>query len=384
LVFIYAAVLAGLSGWLYAHFQRAVNPTPFGAQAGIEYLFVAVVGGAGYVWGGVLGAAIVVVLKEVLQDYLPVLFHGEGQLETIVFGMMLVALLQLAPNGVWPWLVRLLPFKPGPKAIDPSLVLPPRRKPAAIDDSLLIVDHARKEFGGVVAVNDVSFDVGTREIVALIGPNGAGKSTTFNLITGVLSLSAGTISVSGKVFKSAKPQDITKLGVSRTFQHVKLVADMTVLENVAIGAHLRGHAGAIKSLLRLDRSDEARLLAEAMRQIERVGLADQAHMLAGNLSLGQQRIVEIARALCADPALLLLDEPAAGLRHMEKQQLASLLRSLRDGGMSVLLVEHDMGFVMGLADRVVVLDFGTRIAEGRPEAIKANPDVIRAYLGGAP
>jgi ABC-type branched-subunit amino acid transport system ATPase component len=159
---------------------------------------------------------------------------------------------------------------------------------------------------------------------------------------------------------------------------------MTVLENVAIGAHLRGHAGAIKSMLRLDRGDEAKLLAEAMRQIERVGLADQAHMLAGSLSLGQQRILEIARALCADPALLLLDEPAAGLRHMEKQQLAALLRSLRDGGMSVLLVEHDMGFVMGLADRIVVLDFGTRIAEGRPEAIKANPDVIRAYLGGAP
>jgi ABC-type branched-subunit amino acid transport system ATPase component len=236
----------------------------------------------------------------------------------------------------------------------------------------------------VVAVNDVSFDVGTREIVALIGPNGAGKSTTFNLITGMLSLSAGSISVSGKPLKNAKPQDVTKLGVSRTFQHVKLVTEMTVLENVAIGAHLRGHAGAIKSMLRLDRGDEAKLLAEAMRQIERVGLADQAHMLAGSLSLGQQRIVEIARALCADPALLLLDEPAAGLRHMEKQQLAALLRSLRDGGMSVLLVEHDMGFVMGLADRIVVLDFGTRIAEGRPEVIKANPDVIRAYLGGAP
>jgi ABC-type branched-subunit amino acid transport system ATPase component/ABC-type branched-subunit amino acid transport system permease subunit len=384
LVFIYAAVLAGLSGWLYAHFQRAVNPTPFGAQAGIEYLFVAVVGGAGYVWGGVLGAAIVVVLKEILQDYLPVLFHGEGQLETIVFGMMLVALLQLAPNGVWPWLVRLLPLTPKRNAIDPALTLPPRRKPAAIDDSLLIVEHARKAFGGVVAVNDVSFDVGAREIVALIGPNGAGKSTTFNLITGVLTLSAGTISVSGKPLKNAKPQEITNLGVSRTFQHVKLVADMTVLENVALGAHLRGHAGAIKSMLRLDRGDEAKLLAEAMRQIERVGLSAQADMLAGSLSLGQQRIVEIARALCADPALLLLDEPAAGLRHMEKQQLAHLLRNLRDGGMSVLLVEHDMGFVMGLANRVVVLDFGTRIAEGTPDAIKTNPDVIRAYLGAAP
>jgi len=384
LVFIYAAVLAGLSGWLYAHFQRAVNPTPFGAQAGIEYLFVAVVGGAGYVWGGVLGAAIVVVLKEVLQDYLPYLFHGEGQLETIVFGMLLVALLQLAPNGVWPWLMRWLPLKQTRKAIDPSLKLPPRRKPAAIDDSLLIIDHARKEFGGVVAINDVSFDVGAREIVALIGPNGAGKSTTFNLVTGVLPLSSGTISVMGQTLEHAKPQDITRLGVSRTFQHVKLVADMTVLENVALGAHLRGHAGAIKSMLRLDRGDEARLLAEAMRQIERVGLSAQADMLAGNLSLGQQRIVEIARALCADPSLLLLDEPAAGLRHMEKQQLAALLRNLRDSGMSVLLVEHDMGFVMGLANRVVVLDFGTRIAEGSPEAIKTNPDVIRAYLGATP
>ena len=381
LVFIYAAVLAGLSGWLYAHFQRAVNPTPFGAQAGIEYLFVAVIGGAGYVWGGVLGAAIVVILKEILQDYLPYLLHSEGQLETIVFGMMLVLLLQLAPGGVWPWLIRRLPLKPDRRSIDPSLVLPPKRKPAVIDDSLLIVEHARKAFGGVVAVNDVSFDVGVREIVALIGPNGAGKSTTFNLITGVLAASSGSISMFGEKLDRATPQSITQLGVSRTFQHVKLVPDMTVLENVAIGAHLRGHAGALASMFRLDRADEAKLLAEAMRQIERVGLGVQAHMLAGSLSLGQQRIVEIARALCADPVLLLLDEPAAGLRHLEKQQLATLLRELRDGGMSVLLVEHDMGFVMGLADRVVVLDFGTKIAEGTPEVIKTNPDVIRAYLG---
>ncbi len=382
LVFIYAAVLAGLSGWLYAHFQRAVNPTPFGAQAGIEYLFVAVIGGAGYVWGGVLGAAIVVILKEIIQDYLPYLFHGEGQLETIVFGMMLVLLLQLTPGGVWPWLVRCLPVRSDQKRrADPSLVLPPRERMAATGDILLRIEHARKQFGGVVAVNDVSFGVNAREIVALIGPNGAGKSTTFNLITGVLAISSGTISVLGKAVDKAAPQEVTKLGVSRTFQHVKLIADMTVLENVAIGAHLRGHAGALSSMLRLDRDDEARLLAEAARQIERVGLGAQAHMLAGSLSLGQQRIVEIARALCADPVLLLLDEPAAGLRHMEKQQLAALLRELRDGGMSVLLVEHDMGFVMNLADRVVVLDFGTKIAEGSPEAIKANPDVIRAYLG---
>jgi ABC-type branched-subunit amino acid transport system ATPase component/ABC-type branched-subunit amino acid transport system permease subunit len=378
LVFIYAAVLAGLSGWLYAHFQRATNPTPFGAQAGIEYLFIAVVGGAGYVWGGVLGAAIVVILKEVLQSYLPMLLHGEGQLETIVFGILLVVLLQLAPSGVWPWLMSLLPFKPRRKPPDTSLTLPARPGAPGV---LLELDRARKQFGGVIAVNNVSFDVQAREIVALIGPNGAGKSTTFNLITGVLRASGGNISVLGKKLIDAPPQEIVKLGISRTFQHVKLVPDMSVLENVAIGAHLRGHSGALRSMLRLDRADEAKLLAEAARQIDRVGLTDQIDQPAGSLSLGQQRIVEIARALCVDPMLLLLDEPAAGLRHMEKQRLAELLRQLRNGGMSVLLVEHDMGFVMNLADRIVVLDFGTKIAEGAPVAIKTDPEVIKAYLG---
>ena len=383
LVFIYAAVLAGLSGWLYAHFQRAANPTPFGAQSGIEYLFIAVVGGAGYVWGGVLGAAIVVILKEILQSYLPYIFGGQGQLETIVFGILLVALLQLAPTGVWPWLMSRLPQRASRRRIDPSLTLPARPRATPASGVLLQIEHARKQFGGVIAVNDVSFDVQAREIVALIGPNGAGKSTTFNLITGVLTSTGGTISALGKKINNTPPQEVTKLGIARTFQHVKLVPDMTVLENVAIGAHLRGRCGALASMFRLDRADEAGLLAEAARQIERVGLTDQIDALAGSLSLGQQRIVEIARALCVDPMLLLLDEPAAGLRHMEKQRLAALLRTLRDGGMSVLLVEHDMGFVMDLADRIVVLDFGTKIAEGTPAAIKTNPDVIRAYLGAA-
>jgi branched-chain amino acid transport system permease protein len=383
LVFIYAAVLAGLSGWLYAHFVRAVNPTPFGAQAGIEYLFIAVVGGAGYVWGGVMGAAIVVILKEVLQSYLPLLLHGEGQLETIVFGILLVGLLQLAPQGVWPWLMSRLPFKPARKQPDTSLMLPPRPRGPGAPSVLLELDHVRKQFGGVVAVNDVSFDVQAREIVALIGPNGAGKSTTFNLITGVLRASSGSLSVLGSKLHNAPPQEIVRSGISRTFQHVKLVPDMTVLENVAIGAHQRGQAGALASMFRLDRTDEAKLLAEAARQIARVGLADQIDQPAGSLSLGQQRVVEIARALCADPMLLLLDEPAAGLRHMEKQRLAALLRELRNSGMSVLLVEHDMGFVMDLADRIVVLDFGTKIAEGTPDMIKRNPEVIKAYLGAA-
>ncbi len=274
-----------------------------------------------------------------------------------------------------------LPIKPARKTPDTSLPLATPVRAQASSGALLQIEKARKQFGGVIAVNDVSFEVGAREIVALIGPNGAGKSTTFNLITGVQTTTGGAISVLGRKVDNAPPQEVVKLGVSRTFQHVKLVPDMTVLENVAIGAHLRGSSGPISSMFRLDRADEAKLLAEAARQIERVGLGDQIDQPAGSLSLGQQRIVEIARALCVDPLLLLLDEPAAGLRHMEKQRLAALLRQLRDGGMSVLLVEHDMGFVMDLADRVVVLDFGTKIAEGTPAQIKTNPDVIRAYLG---
>ena len=219
----------------------------------------------------------------------------------------------------------------------------------------------------MIAVNDVSFDVEAREIVALIGPNGAGKSTTFNLITGVLTTTGGTISDPrlGKTVDNAPPQEVVKLGVARTFQHVKLVPDMTVLENVAIGAHLRGMPARSTSMLRLDRADEAKTCWPKRRgRSSASASASQIDQLAGSLSLGQQRIVEIARALCADPMLLLLDEPAAGLRHMEKQRLAALLRQLRDGGMSVLLVEHDMGFVMDLADRIVVLDFGTKDRRG--------------------
>jgi len=381
LVFIYAAVLAGFSGWLYAHFLRAVNPTPFGAQAGIEYLFVAVLGGAGYVWGAVLGAGIVVLLKEFLQNYLPFVF-GEGQPEIIVFGVLLVALLQVAPTGLWPRLAALWPFALPHKRPAPAPPLPARPRSDDTTATLLRVDGARKQFGGVIAVNNVSFAVARNEIVALIGPNGAGKSTTFNLITGVLTSTAGTISLFGRAIGRASPQEIARRGVARTFQHVKLVPDMTVLENVALGAHLRGRAGAVASMLRLDRADEAKLLAEAARQIERVGLAEQMHLLAGNLALGQQRIVEIARALCVDPILLLLDEPAAGLRYAEKQALADLLRRLRDEGVAILLVEHDMEFVMELVDRLVVMDFGQCIAQGLPLEIQRHPAVLEAYLGG--
>lgn len=382
IVFVYAALLAGLSGWLYAHVQRTVTQTPFGINAGIEYLFMAVVGGSGQIWGAIVGAGLVTLLKEALQRILPLIFGTSTQLEGVVFGIVLVALLQSAREGLWPHIARLWPTpdRAPPGAAEP---LARRRLDGERRKPLLVLEGARKQFGGLTAVNDVSFKVGRGEIVALIGPNGAGKSTTFNLITGVAALTAGTVRFDGVEISGTSPQIIAKRGVARTFQHVKLNPDMTVLENVALGAHLRGRAGVLAAMFRLDRRDETRLLAEAAKQIARVGLTEHMMKPAGSLALGQQRVVEIARALAMDPELLLLDEPAAGLRHFEKGALAELLGRLRVEGMSVLLVEHDMGFVMGLTDHIVVLDFGTKIAEGPPEVIKTHPAVLEAYLGGA-
>ena len=194
---------------------------------------------------------------------------------------------------------------------------------------------------------------------------------------------AGTVRLAGEDISGAPARRIARARVARTFQHVKLVHGMNVIDNVAIGAHLRGRAGLTRAILGLDSAEEAQIYALARRQCERVGLSGVEETVASDLPLGQQRLVEIARALCLDPVLLLLDEPAAGLRHAEKQALANLLRQLKAEGVSVLLVEHDMDFVMGLTDRLVVMNFGSELAVGRPHEIQANPAVVEAYLGAA-
>jgi branched-chain amino acid transport system permease protein len=393
-VFVHAALLACVSGWLYAHLQRFVNPTPFGIHQGIEYLFMAVVGGAGSVWGAVVGATLITLLKQWLQEggaLMTVLKSGleeilprgvspSGNFELIAFGILLVVLLQRAREGLWPWFARLMP-KRAPRPVPPAEPLPSRER-GNDDGPLLEVRSARRQFGGLVAVKDLSFVIHPHEILGLIGPNGAGKSTTFNLISGGLPLTSGDVLFRGESIAGRAPYEIAMRGMGRTFQHVKLIAPMSVLDNVALGAYLRGSAGVVAASLRLDRAEEARTRAEAARAIERCGLGEHLHDAAGSLPLGQQRIVEIARALAADPLLLLLDEPAAGLRYLEKQRLAELLRSLKAEGMTILLVEHDMEFVMGITDRLVVMEFGEMLAVGEPATIQRNPAVREAYLGG--
>ncbi|MEO8120574.1 MAG: branched-chain amino acid ABC transporter ATP-binding protein/permease [Rhodoferax sp.] len=385
-LFVMAALLAGLAGWLYAHMNRFVSPSPFDVRASIEYLLMAVAGGLGQLAGALVGSALVMLLKNGLQDVLPLLSQRGAQLETVVFAALFILLLHHARGGLMGFVTRWRQWRAvrQPPALlrqAPATPLARRQLPSR-GTPVLTVDSAVKRFGGLVAVNDVSFAVNAGEIIGLIGPNGAGKSTMFNLLTGTAPMSAGRVQFLGQDVTGRSQREIARLGMARTFQHVKLRPHMSLLDNVALGAHARANCGMLRAGLGLDGAEERQIFAEAQAQLARIGLGERGGELAGSLPLGTQRILEIARALAADPVLLVLDEPAAGLRRKEKQDLGELLRKLRDEGVTILIVEHDMDFVMKLVDRLVVMNFGAKLVEGVPAAVRADPQVQAAYLGG--
>ena len=400
-VFIASAVISSLAGSLYAHQIMYVNPPPFGVATAIDVLVIAVLGGMRSPWGAVVGAIVLEFLYQSIEGILTQLLGsaavGAGQ--TLVLGVLLVVILILRPDGIV-GIAESISRKFKRKPVTPELAAEDEEyvtmaQARASDDSARKIEgHALgevvlsarglvKRFGGVTAVDHISLDIHAGEVLAVIGPNGAGKSTLVNLLSGNLLQTSGTVSIVAEEVTGKPAHSVARHGLSRSFQTPCLFEGMDVLSTVKVGAHLRGHIGMLRSSVptpgALREERELDKLAHAV--LDRLGLARFAAEDAKNLSLGQQKKIEIARALVANPKVLLLDEPCAGLNKAEKKSLLVLLRQLGREGIAVLVIEHDMEFVMASADRVHVVNFGATLKVGTPAEVQGDQAVIDAYLG---
>ncbi|MNV29282.1 Lipopolysaccharide export system ATP-binding protein LptB [compost metagenome] len=374
--FVASAGIAGLAGSLYAHFFGFISPSPFELSGSIKALMIAVIGGELHPAGALLGAFTVEGLGWVLQDMLPRIGAAANNLELVVYGLILIAVMVWFHDGLWPGIARRLGARRQRVVSQPL----PHREDHTHAASLLDVRDVSVRFGGLHALDSVSFEVRRGEIVGLIGPNGAGKSTAFDVVSGARRSQAGSVRLFGEPLPPQRL--VARAGLSRSFQHTRLVDELPVLDNVMMGGYQRSRAGYWAAVFGLNEAEERQLAATALQCLERVVLGAVAASQAATLSLGQRRLVEVARALAADPHLLLLDEPAAGLRQADRVVLARLLKKLNTEGMTILIVEHDMDLVMACADRLVVLDRGRKIADGPPAQVRCDAAVVEAYLGG--
>lgn len=377
--FVFSAILAGIAGALYAHYTRFISPDIFSLSASFDLLLVAILGGVWTPYGAIIGAALLKFLPEALgafRDY-----------RLMAYGIVFIVITFYLPDGIAGLIRDLAPKLCSRHKLDPAA---PGRKTTRVETSnlhaqpaALEVKELSKSFLGLKAVADVGFNVPSGRITALIGPNGAGKSTTVNLISGLLSPDHGRVTLDGTDLVGKAPNAIARMGVARTFQNVRLLGDLTVLENVMGGYCAHADVALWRTLAnpRLAREQYRAAQSEALRVMEQLGIARYADQLARELPFGLQRVAEIARALVMQPRLLLVDEPAAGLNDMETALLGKLLKRLASDGITILLIEHNMGLVQAVADNIVVLHHGQLLANGVPSAVLQNQDVVDAYLG---
>ncbi|CAA9277438.1 MAG: Branched-chain amino acid transport ATP-binding protein LivG [uncultured Blastococcus sp.] len=375
--FVTAGAVAGLYGVLYAYYVRLIAPGDFDFVAAVEGLVTAVVGGSTMFLGPLLGSGFQTMIPEVQRA----LGVEAGWIRPFLAGLLLLVVILFLPGG----LASLIPRRthlPAGHDGDGVAHLAARRHPAA-GEVVATLTGLGKEYGGVHAVRDIDLEVRSGEVVGLIGPNGAGKTTLVNMISGLVPPSSGSATVLGVTIGRTPVHKLAAAGLSRTFQHSKLFNRLSALENVLVGAHLVSRPTFLRRLLWLPsaRRDERSALEHAARCLRRVGLGDLAGNRASSLSYGDQRRLEIARALASDPSLLILDEPAAGMNHVEAATLSALIRSLAADGLTILFIEHNVGMVLETCTRVVVLNFGQVIASGSPQDVAADPAVIEAYLG---